>query len=120
VRDGSVRSSAATDPAAAGDHPPGHAGADPACRSEVSADSPSPDDGAEAAQGAAASGTAANAAQETFTASGGNWGTITHWGLYDAETNGNLLIYGALDASRTINDGDSLTFAAGAIDITAA
>jgi hypothetical protein len=69
---------------------------------------------------AAASGTAANAAQETFTASGGNWGTITHWGLYDAETNGNLLIYGALDASRTINDGDSLTFAAGAIDITAA
>ena len=70
--------------------------------------------------GAAASGLASNSAQETFTASGGNWGTITHFGLYDALTTGNLLIYGALDASRTINDGDTLTFAVGAVDITAA
>lgn len=69
---------------------------------------------------AASGGVASNSAIETFTASGGNWGTITHWGLYDASTSGNLLIYGSLSASRVINDGDSLTFAVGAVDITAA
>lgn len=70
--------------------------------------------------GAASGGVASNSALEQFTAAGGNWGTITHWGLYDASTTGNLLIYGALDTSRVINDGDTLSFAIGAIDITAA
>jgi hypothetical protein len=44
-------------------------------------------------------------------ASGGSWGTVTHVAIFDAETNGNMLAYGALDASKTIGDGDSCEFA---------
>lgn len=69
---------------------------------------------------AASGGTTDNTADVEFTASGGNWGTITHWGIYDALTSGNLLVYGPFAASRVINDGDTLTVPAGALDITAA
>ena len=41
-------------------------------------------------------------------------------GLHDASSGGNLLYYGALTASKTIADGDTLTFAAGSIVITEA
>lgn len=68
---------------------------------------------------AASSGTASNSTEETFTASGGNFGTVTHWGIFDASSGGNLLFHGALSASRTVNDGESLVFAIGSIDITA-
>ena len=47
------------------------------------------------------------AVDETFTASGGNWGSVTHWGLWDAATTGNFLVGGSLTASKTVNDGDS-------------
>ena len=68
--------------------------------------------------GAASSGTATNSSQETFTASGGNFGTVTHIGIYDASSAGNLLVYGALTSSRTINDGESLIFEVGSISVT--
>jgi hypothetical protein len=35
-----------------------------------------------------------------------NWGTITHVGLFDAATGGNLLVYGALQSSVAIETGD--------------
>ncbi len=35
-----------------------------------------------------------------------NWGTITHFGIFDASTAGNLLIWGALTTSKTVNNGD--------------
>jgi len=65
-------------------------------------------------------GTTSNVDIETFTASGGSWGTITHIGIFDASTSGNLLWHGALTTSKTVADGDSLQFAAGAIDLTLA
>lgn len=65
-------------------------------------------------------GTTSNSTAETFTASGGNWGTVTHIGIFDAASAGNLLWHGSLTASKTINDGDSLEFAIGAIDLTLA
>lgn len=65
-------------------------------------------------------GTTNNSAAVSFTANGGNWGTITHIGIFTAATGGNLLWHGALSASRTINDGDTLSFAIGAITITLA
>lgn len=70
--------------------------------------------------GAASGGVASNSAIEAFTAAGGNWGTITHWALFDASTSGNMLVYGALTASRVVNDGDTISFAIGAVQITAA
>jgi|TARA_R100000353_G_scaffold157462_1_gene116577 hypothetical protein len=67
---------------------------------------------------AASSGSATNSSAETFTASGGNWGTITHFGIFDASTSGNLLYHGALTDDKVIEDGDSLVVASGAITIT--
>lgn len=61
-----------------------------------------------------------NSAAITFTAAGGGFGTVTHMGIFSAATSGNLLWHGALTASKTIADGDSLTFAAGDIDMTLA
>lgn len=69
---------------------------------------------------AASSGSAASNSAEEFTASGGNFGTITHFGIWDASTSGNLLYHGALTAPKTIADGDTLRFASGNITITEA
>lgn len=65
-------------------------------------------------------GTTSNTGAVTFTASGGNWGTITHIGIHDASTSGNLLWSGSMTASKTVNDGDTLEFAIGNIDLTLA
>jgi len=65
-------------------------------------------------------GTTSNSNELTFTASGGSFGTVTHIGIFDASTSGNLLWHGSLSASKTIDDGDSLVFATGNIDLTLA
>ena len=65
-------------------------------------------------------GTTSNTNEVSFTASGGNYGTVTHMGIFDASSSGNLLWHGALTASKTVADGDTLTFAAGNIDLTMA
>ena len=65
-------------------------------------------------------GTTSNTADISFTASGGNWGTITHIGIFDASTAGNLLWHGSMTASKVVNDGDTLQFSTGNIDLTIA
>jgi hypothetical protein len=70
--------------------------------------------------GAASSGTASNSAAVEFNAATGSWGTISHFGLFDALSGGNLLIHGALTASKVIDTGDILKIAIGDMDITAA
>jgi hypothetical protein len=47
-----------------------------------------------------------------------NWGTCTHWGIFDALTAGNLLFHGALTASRSIVSGDTPRFLAAAFSMT--
>jgi hypothetical protein len=70
----------------------------------------------------AASGTPrmkSNGTVITYAAPTANWGTVTHFGTFDAATAGNLLHWGALTASRVINSGDGApSWAVGAIDIT--
>lgn len=51
-------------------------------------------------------------------ANGGNWGTITHFGIFDASTGGNLLAWGALAQSVPVNDGDTANIQVGALTIT--
>lgn len=51
-------------------------------------------------------------------ASPSGWGTITHFAIYDASTNGNRLVYGSLSVSKLINAGDRIEFAIGDISIT--
>lgn len=67
---------------------------------------------------AAVSGAIANTNTVTFPEATGSWGTITHFALYDASSNGNMLAFGALSQSKAITTGDTAQFAAGAIDIT--
>lgn len=55
-----------------------------------------------------------------FTASGGNWGTVSHIGIWDASTSGNLLFHTALDSSATVNDGDSFQISSGNLTVTVA
>ena len=68
--------------------------------------------------GAAANGSLTNSAPCTFPQATLAWGTITSFGIFDAATNGNLLYYGNLTASKTINSGDQLTFATSGITVT--
>lgn len=63
-------------------------------------------------------GVSANAADITFTTATANWGTVTHVGLFDAITAGNLLMWSALDASKTVNSGDTFKINAGDLDVT--
>ena len=69
------------------------------------------------AMGSAVGGIASNTAAESFTASGGNFGTVTHAAIFDALTVGNLLFHTPLDAPEVVNDGGTLTFAIGDVDV---
>jgi len=66
----------------------------------------------------ATAGTIANSDVETF--SGMPAATVTHMGLWDASSSGNLLFHGALAASKTVAASDTVQFAAGSIVITLA
>lgn len=61
-----------------------------------------------------------NVAAITFPTATANWGTVTHIGIFDAVTAGNLLFHGALTASKVVNNGDTFEFAAGDLDVTLA
>ena len=62
--------------------------------------------------------TASNTAAIEFPTAGSSWGTITHIGVMDASTSGNLLAYGTLTASKTISSGDVFRIPLGDLDIT--
>ena len=70
--------------------------------------------------GAASSGTMSNDAAIEFAAATGSWGSVSHWGLYDASSSGNLLVHGSFTTAKTIASGDVLKIATGDLDITAA
>jgi len=61
---------------------------------------------------------ATNSAAVEFASAGNNWGTITHVGVFDALTSGNLMAYGTLTASKTVETGDVFRVPAGDLDIT--
>ena len=56
----------------------------------------------------------------SFPTATATWGTIVAFGIFDASTNGNLLFYGNLVFSRAVNNGDSVLFQAGQLQITVA
>lgn len=64
-------------------------------------------------------GQTANATIVMFAAPTATWGTITHFGLFDAATGGNLLVWDALVAPRVVNAGDlPPAFAVDALKVT--
>ena len=66
----------------------------------------------------AAAGALANGTDLTFVEATGSWGTVTHFGLFDATTAGNMLAHADLTASKTIASGDTAKFSTGDIDVT--
>ena len=64
--------------------------------------------------------TASNTSAVEFPTAGSAWGTITHVGILDALTSGNLLAHGALTASKTVAQGDVFRVPAADLDITLA
>lgn len=61
-------------------------------------------------------GTTSNNNAITFPAPTANWGSITHFAVYDAASGGNMLFYAALTTPKTVNNGDAApSFAAGAL-----
>jgi len=69
---------------------------------------------------AASNGAGSNSAVLTFVTATANWGTITHWGILDALTAGNLITFGSFTTSRTINSGATAEVGAGDITVTIA
>lgn len=51
-------------------------------------------------------------------AGGSNWATVSGFGLFDTVSGGNLLGWATVTTPKTINSGDAVSFAAGAIQVT--
>lgn len=62
--------------------------------------------------------TASNNAAIEFPTATANYGTVTHIGVFDASSAGNLLAYAALTTSKTIETGDVFRVPSGDLDIT--
>jgi hypothetical protein len=69
---------------------------------------------------AASSGATSNSAAVEFAAATGSWGSVSHFGVFDAASSGNLLIHGSFSVAKTIANGDILKIPTGDLDITAA
>lgn len=73
--------------------------------------------------GAPSGGAVSNTAEINFgTASGGSWGPVTHWAIFDASSGGNMHWYapvGTLTGASdiTVASGQTLRIAAGALSI---
>lgn len=60
-------------------------------------------------------GVCTNSADVTFSQATDNWGTISHIGILDAVTSGNLLFHTILNSSKAIGTGDQFKISAGAL-----
>ncbi len=67
---------------------------------------------------AASSGSSASNAAVEFDTASGSWGSVSHFGIFDAASGGNLLFHGAFSAAKTIETGDVLKVASGSITIS--
>lgn len=63
-------------------------------------------------------GATSNSSAVEFDQATASWGTVTHFGLFDASSSGNLLLHGALTTSKTIDSGDVFKFATSALTAT--
>jgi hypothetical protein len=63
-------------------------------------------------------GATSNSGNVTFPAATASWGTITHIGLMDASTVGNMLWYGPLTTSKAVGTGDQFQMAATKLSVS--
>jgi hypothetical protein len=69
---------------------------------------------------APSNGVTQNSADVTFPTATASWGTVSHIGVHDASTSGNLLFHTALDTSKTIDSGDIFKIETGNLTVTLA
>ena len=69
---------------------------------------------------APSNGVSLSSADVTFPTCTAGWGTVTHIGLRDASTAGNLLYHTPLDTSKTIDTGDIFKISTGNLSVTLA
>jgi hypothetical protein len=62
--------------------------------------------------------TATNTAAIEFPTATASYGTVTHVGVFDAASAGNLIAYAALTTSKAIDTGDVLRLPANDLDVT--
>lgn len=62
-------------------------------------------------------GNTANSGSVTFNTATGSWGTITHLGLWDSLTNGNMIMYGIATSSLTITNGQTYSISSGSFTL---
>ena len=68
--------------------------------------------------GSPSNGVTTNSADVTFPTCTVAWGTVTHMGIFDASTSGNLLYHTPLDASKTVDSGDIFKISSGNLSVT--
>ena len=64
------------------------------------------------------SGTATTTAAVEYPTATASYGTVTHVGVWDASTAGNMLAYAALTTSKAISSGDVFRIPTGDLDIS--
>jgi len=69
---------------------------------------------------AASGGAKSNGTAITFPTATADWGTVVAMAILDAATAGNFLYWADLTASKTVNNGDTASFAVGELDVTEA
>ncbi len=62
--------------------------------------------------------TASNSAAIEFPTATASYGTVTHVGVFDAASAGNLIAYAALTTSKAIDTGDVMRIPASDLDVT--
>jgi hypothetical protein len=70
--------------------------------------------------GAPSNGVSTNSADVTFPTCTASWGSVTHIGIHDASTGGNLLFHTPLDTTKTIDSGDIFKITTGNLSVTLA
>ena len=63
-------------------------------------------------------GVSKNSSDIEYNAATTNWGTVTHVGIYDAETGGNLLYFTELAEAKNIETGDIFKIATDNLTLT--
>jgi len=67
---------------------------------------------------APSNGVTSNSADVEFPQATASWGSVTHIGLHDAASGGNLLFHTILDTTKTIDSGDIFKIASGNLTVT--
>lgn len=68
----------------------------------------------------ATGGNTSNAMVITFPAIADSQVVVSHWGIYDAQTEGNLLYHAPLTNQKTLDISDVLSFPVGSLNVTLA